>query len=380
MAQYARQTEPAEPLTPHPYDMSLIPDSLRADFAREQKLFEAQRPITQRFLETQAQALSDILMSSASQLRFKLPDEVVVDAETGQTAPIPADSREHSVGGLLNSLTSPNLKTTLREYLIEMENSGNLSLAVGAGLVRYGMAIHLVHRVLPAGRAVVYGLPKDEEIPSIPLGEVGEVGSAITEETDAIAETGADGGQRGELLVPFVPAARRFYLPQWVAFDDKGSLLLKSVQEAEAHIASMQRFISVLHMAVSLAPYFVADEEYQRKRYGILGQLVNQGRALGHYETLQIVDIIRQRSSRGDLNRGLSLSIPYFDDQDLTMKLRNFQVTPQGRIMFVPAFVVRAALEEQAKIAQDTRFSHSTRTHLMAELQMLGDAFETMGE
>ena len=47
--------------------------------------------------------------------------------------------------------------------------------------------------------------------------------------------------------------------------------------------------------------------------------------------------------------------------------------------MFVPAFVVRAALEEQAKIAQDTRFSHSTRTHLMAELQMLGDAFEASG-
>ncbi len=47
--------------------------------------------------------------------------------------------------------------------------------------------------------------------------------------------------------------------------------------------------------------------------------------------------------------------------------------------MFVPAFVVRAALEERAKVAQDTRFSHSTRTHLMAELQMLGDAFESTG-
>jgi hypothetical protein len=42
--------------------------------------------------------------------------------------------------------------------------------------------------------------------------------------------------------------------------------------------------------------------------------------------------------------------------------------------------VVRAALEEQAKIAQDTRFSHSTRIHLMAELQMLGDAFEASSE
>jgi hypothetical protein len=45
--------------------------------------------------------------------------------------------------------------------------------------------------------------------------------------------------------------------------------------------------------------------------------------------------------------------------------------------MFVPAFVVRAALEEQAKIAQDTRFSHSTRRHLMAELENLSKAFES---
>ena len=43
--------------------------------------------------------------------------------------------------------------------------------------------------------------------------------------------------------------------------------------------------------------------------------------------------------------------------------------------MFVPAFVVRAVVEEQAKIAQDTRFNFSTRRHLLAELQILGDAF-----
>ena len=51
----------------------------------------------------------------------------------------------------------------------------------------------------------------------------------------------------------------------------------------------MQRFLCVLHAAVSLAPYIVADEEYQRKRYGMLGQLVNQGRALARYETREII-------------------------------------------------------------------------------------------
>jgi hypothetical protein len=137
----------------------------------------------------------------------------------------------------------------------------------------------------------------------------------------------------------------------------------------------MQRFLSVLHQAVGLAPYIVADEDYQRKRYGMLGQLVNQGRALARYETGEIIRTIQRRAAAHDLNRGLSLSLPYFDDQALEMKLRHFQVVPAGRIMFVPAFVVRAAREEQAKVAQDTRLSPSTRQHLLAELKMLEQAF-----
>jgi hypothetical protein len=75
--------------------------------------------------------------------------------------------------------------------------------------------------------------------------------------------------------VPFVPAALRFFLPQWVAFDDQDTLLVASVNEAEAYLGSMQRFLRILHTAVSIASYMVADEQYQQKRYGILGQLVN---------------------------------------------------------------------------------------------------------
>ena len=53
-----------------------------------------------------------------------------------------------------------------------------------------------------------------------------------------------------------------------------------------------------------------------------------------------------------------------------------FEVIPAGRVMFVPAFVVRAARDESAKIAQDTRLSPSTRKHLLGELRMLEQAFE----
>jgi len=119
----------------------------------------------------------------------------------------------------------------------------------------------------------------------------------------------------------------------------------------------------------------VADEQYQRKRYGILGQLVNQGRAMARYETKQIIETIRKRAQDNSLNRGLGLSLPYFDDQVLDLKTYDFQVIPAGRIMFIPAFVVRASRHEQVKVAQDTRLSSSTRNHLLSELEMLETEF-----
>jgi hypothetical protein len=199
--------------------------------------------------------------------------------------------------------------------------------------------------------------------------------SAITAPTDAITEDGLSEVGRGELLVPYVPYARLFYLPKWVAFDDHDGLLVNSVNEAEAHLASMQHFLVIIHSAVSLAPYIVADTDYQNKRYGMLGQLVNQGRSLARYQTLEIIQTIKHRAAAHDLNRGLSLSLPFFDDQGLEMRTHDFEIIPAGRIMFIPAFVVRASREEQAKVAQDTRLSPSSRKHLLNELKTLEQAF-----
>jgi len=248
-------------------------------------------------------------------------------------------------------------------------------VAVSAGLLRFATGEHLIRNLLPSGHTVQYTAAAGEEIPSLPVAQDSAPESAITAATDAIAEEGQGTPGRGELLVPFVPAARRFYLPQWVAFDDDGQLLVQSTSEAEAHIASMQRFLALLHMAISLAPYLVADEVYQQKRYGMLGQLVNQGRALARYRTQEIVQTIWRRAKAQDLNRGLSVSLPYFDDQDLRLRTHSFEIIPAARILFAPSFVTRAAIDEQAKVAQDTRLSLSTRQHLLSELRLLEAAF-----
>jgi hypothetical protein len=262
-----------------------------------------------------------------------------------------------------------------RQRLSELEQSPEVEIATAAGLIRHATSLYMISTMLPSGRSVVYVAAEGEEIPTIPVKGELEPESAITAATDAIVEEGAAEDGRGELLVPYVPSARRFYLPQWVAFDDQGKLLVGSVNEAESYMASMQNYMEILHAAVGLARYMLIESEYQQKRYGMLGQLINQGRALAAYETEEIIRVIRKRSAAQDLNRGLSLSLPYFDDQALGLKLHSFDVIPAGRIMFTPAFVVRAAREEQVKVAQDTRLSPSTRKYLLVELMRLEKAF-----
>jgi hypothetical protein len=350
---------------------------LRQEYEHFQGLLAAQPALVQRYLETQAASAADAIVQDLPQVRFTLPDRVVISPQPGsQPKSIPADQREQMAGGLMDRLTRIDLRTALRQRLLELEASSNQAISTGAGLFRHALAIHMVHNMLPAGRTVVYQAAEDGEIPNIPARGTLEPESAITAATDAIAEESQSETGRGELLVPYVEAARRFFLPQWVAFDDNGRLLVGSTGEAEAHIASMQRYLFILHAAVGMAPYMVADEQYKQKRYGILGQLVNQGRALASYEAKEIILTIKRRAAANDLNRGLSLSLPYFNDQKLDVETYFFEVIPTGRIMFVPAFVVRAAREQEVKVAQDTRFNSSTRNHLLEELRMLEKAFE----
>jgi hypothetical protein len=350
------------------------------EYEKQSRLFDAQPAMLQRYFEAQARSLAETLLQKPSQVRFSLPDKVVVDPKSGKTDSIPAAQREQMAGGLVDRLTRTDLTVVLRARFKELEQLPKQGIAVAAGVLRFAACRHMIVNMLPGGRSAKYIALEGEEIPSEPDPSVPEIASAITERTDAIAEEGAVDASRGLLQVPFVPYARKFFLPQWIAFDQDGKLLVGGAAEAEAHIASMQHFLQVLHTAVGLAAYFVADDEYQRKRYGMLGQLVNQGRAFGMYQTREIIATIQQRASAGELNRGLSVSLPYFDDQSLRMKDYPFEIIPAGRIMFVPAFVVRAAQEEAVKVAQDTRLSASTRNHILAELCILEDAFESRGK
>jgi hypothetical protein len=279
-----------------------------------------------------------------------LPEQLVLQSpgRNGDNAIlVPPEFRKQVVAGLLGGLLSRDIRTAVRQRLASLEQSHHRAVAVAARLVRYATVTHMVHDMLPAGEPVAHVAAEDELIPATP--------SVDVEPTTSIAP--------------------RFYMPQWVAFDN-GRLLVNSIDEAEARVAAMQGYLSTLHLAVSLAPYIFADEEYQRKRYGMLGQLVHQGRALACYQIGVVIGKIQRRAEANALNRGLSLSLPYFDDQMLEMKMYDFDVIPSGRTLFVPAFVVLAVRREQIRVAQDMRLSESTRMHLLSGLKTLERAFD----
>jgi hypothetical protein len=354
-------------------------EKLAEEYQRQKTLFSAHPPIVQRFLEAQGIQIARAIMDGEARVSFSLPDRVICTLETvDQPAlvTILPNQRSHSAGRLLNRLRKVELYRSVRHLFNELEQSPDRSISVAANLLRYATVQQMVYQMLPAGRNVTYrAADEDETIPCIPVDDGVEPGSAITAASDAIVEEGDTESGRGELVVPFVPYARQFFLPQWVAFDQNGGILAKSVEEANATIESMQKFMEVLFVAVALAPYISADGEYARKRYGMLGQLVNQGRALAIHQAREIISRIKERAAAGSLNRGLRLSLPYFNDQELKINTSSFEVIPAGRIMFVPAFVVRAVQQEQVKVSQDTRYNPSTRKHILSLLDLLEQAF-----
>lgn len=351
---------------------------LRQEYQTQQKMFSQQPVYIQQQLESQAALLTDALVSHAKHARYELP-EAVFNPNTNRGAQIiqvPGQIRRQVLGGLINRWFHFDLQAALDEQLTRLEHAADPAITVTASLLRYSLVMHMVHQYLPDGKSVQYSVEEGDEIPCNPIYELVEPQSgfhgamdAAVRQTEGLTET----NQGSEKLSEY--ASQGFFLPEWVVIDDQQHLLAGDLQEANAKFDAMQQYLSVLNAAVELAPYMVVDEVYQGKRYGIVGQLVNQGRALANYQVELLCETIKQRSAAHKLDRGLSLSIPYFNDQILKMETYRLDVIPVGWVMFVPAFVVLSVRAQAEKVAQDTRLSQSTRRNLLNELCILERAF-----
>jgi len=350
---------------------------LRQEYQAYQRLFQAQSAIGQQYLSDQAASVTDAILHGLTRAHISLPERIVCTPSldcVGNAESLPANSRNQTIGSLKDRFTHTSLQAALCQRLSELEKSANQAIAVSAGLTRYAIAMHMIYHLLPLGRSVIYANSGDDDIPNIPIERKIYPKSEITIETEVQAPIGQieENHSRSE---QYLKGELDFYLPQWVAFDRQGSLLANSLGEAEAQISSMHNYLAILDLAISIAPYMVADEIFLQKHYGILGQLVNQGRALANYQVELLCQTIKHRSSSHELDRGLSISLPFFNDQTLSMETYDFDVIPKGWVMFVPGFVVLAVRAQGAKVAQDMRYNQSTRESLLKELCSLERAF-----
>ncbi len=314
------------------------------------RLSAAQPAPTRTFLDQQAGSILSALEAGKGRLRFQLPAQVIL--EGGELLDLTPARRTRRVGSLLPPHSHLEMRLRLVRHLDQLEQSLNPGLSVCAQLLRYALAHAIVHHLIPDGNHVRYQPDGDDDIPSIPVEDA-----------------------RPSARLAAADFADRLFLPRWVAFGPDDQLLVGSLPEAEVCVATLQNAVRLLQDAEAFCPCVVADESYQHKRLGLLGQLVNQGYALARCYTARIITRMQARAAAGTLNRGFRLSLPYFEIADLSMHLYPLEVIPDGRYMFSPAFVVRAMRLAVAKVRRDTHVSFSSRRHLLAQLESIGNAF-----
>ncbi len=350
---------------------------LRWEFQNYQQLLQAQPAPIKQQLEAQAKLLSEALDHQAAHVHYYLPEAVYLPS-VGlgyETRRLPARFRKQSIGGLTDRLVHRDTLTALLEQLSGLGNSPDPAVSNSAQLLRHALAMYVVRSYLPDGQDVQYHADADDDIPNVPVSWMERSHQLPYSDVHAVAKQVAQAQGENANYSSGAAQANGFFLPQWIVVDDQQGLLVESTQKAESVIEAMERYIFMLNNAVCLAPYMVVDEEYQRKRYGMLGQLVNQGRALARYEVLQICETIQRRAATHALDRGFSLSLPYFNDQTLALELYDFDVIPSGRVMFVPSFVVLSVRAQGAKIIQEARFNRTTRLNLVKELYLIERTF-----
>ena len=182
-----------------------------------------------------------------------------------------------------------------------------------------------------------------------------------------------------EPAAPYVAAARRFYLAQWVAFDEQGKLLVEDSNEARGYhriYASIPGYPACSSEPGAVHP---GGRGVPAETLWHPGTACEPGTSPAWFETAEIIRCIQRRVNNQSLNRGLSVNLPYFDDRDIELKNLDFKVIPAGKVLFVPAFLVLAVSAEEIQVAHNNWMSASTRQHLLDELRSLKKAFDASG-
>jgi hypothetical protein len=108
----ASKPKPQKISDPHPGLTDSVVSQLAQEYLGYQELIQMQPPLVQRFLETQASSMAEAVIQGLPQVRFTLPDRVVLQKQEKQIRP-GTGGREQTTGGLMDRLARTDLRTAL---------------------------------------------------------------------------------------------------------------------------------------------------------------------------------------------------------------------------------------------------------------------------
>ena len=336
--------------------------AIKAEY--KESLFQAQPQAIQNFFQDQARVITQAIEAGKARLRFAFPEYVMIPLSVEQPVyhkvSLAPRYRRQQVGNLLRAYHGNDLLASLIERFSELQRSNNIALATCADLLRFLVA-----------RQLLESLPENADsldATDYLLSESAARQNTTHNHRSQLRPRLENGDDECATQSPF-------FLPQWMAFDTNGVLIAPTEQDAKNRIQFMQDYVHRLLMILALDPAITEEDAYQKRFKGMTNQWLHQGQAYARYQTMEIIRTIRERAAQNALNRGLSLSLPYFDDQALELRSYDFEVIPAGRILFEPYFVVQAAEEAKSRVSVERSYSESTKEHLLAELDLIQKSF-----
>jgi hypothetical protein len=111
---------------------------LRQEYEQAAQLFDAQRTLTQRFIEAQAQRMAEAIVQHAPQVHFALPAQIAAPDDGRPPLTVPAIYREQTVGGskIIDRLARIDVHKLLRQRLAELEHDPQHEVSISATLLR----------------------------------------------------------------------------------------------------------------------------------------------------------------------------------------------------------------------------------------------------
>ncbi|MFZ5808213.1 MAG: hypothetical protein ACOY16_02925 [Chloroflexota bacterium] len=285
--------------------------------ARIQALCLVQTPAVRQHFVEQGQIICQAILQGSSKVQFRFPERIRLlgdDLQTWREENIARRYRQQWAGNRLLRGRSGELVKSFIQRMSELQSSADEAIATCAEIIRYQTALALFS--------------------SLPRKVVEETSSGV----DALAAS--------------------------------------TLEEAECQVHELEGYVHVLTMAFAVEPAIGEEEAYSNMTSRMIQRLIEAGLSYCQRSTLQIISTIRQRVAQNSLNRGLSVSIPYFDDEVLQLRRFDLEVIPPSRILFEPIFVVNAVQEAKKMVSDDPNLSPGTRQHLFEQLEVLEKSFE----